>query len=461
MCLCASKALIQILLPQPVPERQLESVLSSFLNTNLPLPCNTLNSIHGVKKQRRNTASRTIARSRSSHTSIGSGGTGNVDSPSKPESSSMRRQSINYSSSSLGPEQAPHVSSSSPTSSLSSSMDRTHSHASLLDSMQQTSHFEHSSTVVPDDSNSVVVQAAVEAIHDEGVTRHLLHLPDVVHSSVRPSRMYCDGEEADEERHTIGGSASSSLTHSSLGFSSGRPSSTSPPASPSPLPPPSPPPSMHSSAHCRYPKTSSCKKLYPKEKPTHQVDEQDGPGLARKNSFSNKNRNGKKKVEAAKLVGVKMLLYKALSFFHWIVSWIVFIVHRGMEPLSQKDALGLLKEEQEKAPFTNALFCLGSEVSRRHCPRLWACEQDTQLALLVLAGGGMERFLWRELRLVVYDEVNWTRSLYVLRHTLWPGGTFMKNSNKKPTEAEVEVLKRKAADSFKKFLPSKLPLLHY
>lgn len=156
---------------------------------------------------------------------------------------------------------------------------------------------------------------------------------------------------------------------------------------------------------------------------------------------------------------VRSLVYRAISLAHWVVSWIVFIIHRGLEPLSKKDALSLIKVEQQRSPLTNALFCLGSKASERHCPQLWACGQNTQLALLVLAGGGVERFLWRELKMVVYDEVNWTRSLYVLRHTLWPGGNLLKTPNKKLSEVQVEMLKRKAADSFKKFLPSELLLL--
>lgn len=104
--------------------------------------------------------------------------------------------------------------------------------------------------------------------------------------------------------------------------------------------------------------------------------------------------------------------------------------------------------------LANVLFSLGSEASARPCPRLWACAQNTQLSLLVLAGGGAERYLWRELKLVLCEEVNWIRALYSLRHTLWPGGVFIKSIKKTPSEAELEQLKRKAADAFKKFLPS-------
>ena len=67
----------------------------------------------------------------------------------------------------------------------------------------------------------------------------------------------------------------------------------------------------------------------------------------------------------------------------------------------------------------------------------------------------MERFLWRELKLVVFDEVNWTRALYNLRHTLWPQGILIDGATRKRSEAEIDQLKRKAADAFKNFLPSK------
>ena len=140
---------------------------------------------------------------------------------------------------------------------------------------------------------------------------------------------------------------------------------------------------------------------------------------------------------------------------HKIISWVIFIMLKGLEPYSDPNLRIVIQIEKKRSPLTNALFCLGSEASARHCPRLWVCAQNTQLSLLVLAGGGMERYLWRELRLVVCDEVNWTRALYTLRHTLWPEGKFLKSSRKKVSEAELEQLKRKAADAFKKFLPSK------
>lgn len=152
---------------------------------------------------------------------------------------------------------------------------------------------------------------------------------------------------------------------------------------------------------------------------------------------------------------VQSLVYNFLLYAHRAITWVIFIIQKGVEPFSKPNIHALIEAERRNSPLTNALFSLGSEASARNCPRLWACSQNTQLALLVLAGGGIERFLWRELKLVVSDEMNWSRALYTLRHTLWPGGTLLKSSKRKLSEAELEQLKRKAADAFKKFLPSK------
>lgn len=151
---------------------------------------------------------------------------------------------------------------------------------------------------------------------------------------------------------------------------------------------------------------------------------------------------------------IQSYAYKFLVYAHQFISWLIFIIQKGIAPTSKPNVLVLMRTEGRRSPLADALFSLGSEASARHCPRLWACARDTQLALLVLAGGGMERYLWRELRLLVCDEVNWTRALYSLRHTLWPGGKFLKGHRSKPSEVELEQLKRKAADAFKKFLPS-------
>ena len=151
---------------------------------------------------------------------------------------------------------------------------------------------------------------------------------------------------------------------------------------------------------------------------------------------------------------LQLLLYSILVYTHRFITWVVFVLQKGLEPFSKESTFALMAVERQRSPLTNALFCLGSEASSRPCPQLWVCTQNTQLSLLVLAGGGVERFLWRELKLLLHDEVNWTRALYSLRHTLWPEGVFMKSKRTRPSEAELELLKRRAADAFKKFLPS-------
>ena len=278
------------------------------------------------------------------------------------------------------------------------------------------------------------------------------HLPDVVDSVIhrykypRKLRILSEKEREDEEEesHTIGGSSSSSLTHS-IGQLDRQLSFSPPPLSPlctTPPPPPSPP--------CKSSVVFSHSE-HMMEKPVQSMQERRlSQDLVDRDPHhrSTKGHSPKKRMAA-----LRSLFKRAIASIYWVVSWIVLVIHRGMEPLTKKSALISIKVEQKRSPLTNVLFCLGSKVSERHCPQLWACGQETQLALLVLMGGGMERFMWRELRLVTHDEENWARSLYILRHTLWPGGVFMKKPDTKPTEAELEMLKRKAADSFKMFLP--------
>ena len=135
------------------------------------------------------------------------------------------------------------------------------------------------------------------------------------------------------------------------------------------------------------------------------------------------------------------------------VLLVVHVVQRGLDPITRYSTLSIVKEQQERVPLTNAFFSLGTEVSRKHCPELWACNEHTQLSLLVVAGGACERYIWKELKEVVYAEENWARALYHLRHTLWPHGKVMKAARRKLNEKEREELKQKAAGAIKKFLP--------
>lgn len=144
------------------------------------------------------------------------------------------------------------------------------------------------------------------------------------------------------------------------------------------------------------------------------------------------------------------LLTKALEIF----SFLMYIIRRSLNPLSPQAFIELAKEREQSMPLSNVLLSLGSEVSKKNCPQLWACNEGTQMAILSLFGGGMERFLWKELHEVVYSDENWTRALYHLRHTLWPGGKLMSSTREKQREEKRDYLKEKAAESFKKFLPS-------
>ena len=368
----------------------------------------------------------------------------------------------NHSSSSLLFEHQSFPSASSLTSSFSSnfSNDPIHNLQISSDSLQLTDHYEHPSTTITDSSESPSdVQPGVEAIYDQDSSMTSLRLPDVVDSISHQYRCPMDSgnnyergeEEEDEENRTIGGSTStSSLTYSSIGQLERHLSSSSSPP-PSPL--------VISCVPCMSSESSLHGQHVIFEQSVESMEVCCQPVTMSQDPTGNKKlqqqNESKGHFSMVVMAAIRSLLYRAISLTYWALSWIVFIIHRGFEPLTKKDALALIAVEQKRSPLTNVLFCLGSKASERHCPQLWACGQDTQLAFLVLAGGGVERFLWRELTTVVDEEMNWVRSLYVLRHTLWPGGILLKTSNKKSNEAELDLIRRKAADSFKKFLPSK------
>lgn len=151
---------------------------------------------------------------------------------------------------------------------------------------------------------------------------------------------------------------------------------------------------------------------------------------------------------------VKHYLSYLLSHVIRLSLLVIHIIMKGLSPLSSATTIGLAQEQKEKVPLANALLVLGSEVSRKHCQELWVCGENTQLAVLILVGGGMERFLWKELKEVVYCEQNWARALYHLRHTLWPEGKLMEGSKKKLSDQERTELKKNAAEAIKIFLPS-------
>ena len=132
---------------------------------------------------------------------------------------------------------------------------------------------------------------------------------------------------------------------------------------------------------------------------------------------------------------------------------LMYIVKQGSNPFSPKTPTELKREQEEVTPLSNALVSLGTEAAKIHCPQLWVTGEYTQLAVMALVGGAMERFLWKELHEVVYCEESWARALYHLRHTLWPAGKLDKTLRKQRSEEERAQLKKEAAEAFKKFLP--------
>ena len=80
-----------------------------------------------------------------------------------------------------------------------------------------------------------------------------------------------------------------------------------------------------------------------------------------------------------------------------LVLQALYVVQEALKPLTRNSSLSVVKELEHRVALSNALLALGSEASERHCHELWACDVNVQLAILVLVGGGMERFLWKEL----------------------------------------------------------------
>ena len=155
------------------------------------------------------------------------------------------------------------------------------------------------------------------------------------------------------------------------------------------------------------------------------------------------------------LLKFKRLTLLALIYIDWFFCNIYYIVRKGLEPITRFSTLTVVKEQERRVPLSNALFSLGTEVSKKHCPELWVCSEDIQLSLLVVVGGASERFIWKELKEVVYAEENWARALYHLRRTLWPNGQLMKRSRVKLDEMERTKVKEKAAEAIRMFLPGK------
>lgn len=161
--------------------------------------------------------------------------------------------------------------------------------------------------------------------------------------------------------------------------------------------------------------------------------------------------------EPPSLSKFSVLKARLLSFFRSFflyLSLLCKMVLKAATPVTNEVSSNLAKEHIRRIPLSNAILALASEASRRHCPELWACHANTQLALLVLVGGGMERYMWKELKELMNSSENWSRGLYHLRHTLWPEGKFMSGPSSSPTEAQRKETRREAAAVIKQFLPS-------
>lgn len=153
----------------------------------------------------------------------------------------------------------------------------------------------------------------------------------------------------------------------------------------------------------------------------------------------------------------RQLLIRLAVILKQLVTFVVFMVREGFPLTRPQTSSELLRRLQKTAPMTNALLSLAKEASKRNCPQLWATNEATQIAVLTLVGGGTERFLRKELNELLYDEETWCRGLYHLRHTLWPGGVFDRSPRRQKSEEEKAELKRQAAEAFKKFLPNFFP----
>ena len=156
------------------------------------------------------------------------------------------------------------------------------------------------------------------------------------------------------------------------------------------------------------------------------------------------------------LTRAKSHLFHIFSLVWKCVHIATAIVYQCSLPLSQKTLDTLTKTQQSANPLSDVLLSLGTEASRSHCQELWVTDKSTQMAVLTLFGGGIDRFLMHELHIVARKEQTWMRALYNLRHTLWVDGSkeLDRGPREKPTEWEREERKRQAASAFKKFLPS-------
>lgn len=150
------------------------------------------------------------------------------------------------------------------------------------------------------------------------------------------------------------------------------------------------------------------------------------------------------------------LVHLLSTLWHYIIA-AVAIVRQCSVPVTRDNLEMLSNSQRVDNPLSDILLSLGTEASQSHCKELWVTDGSTQLAVLTLLGGAMDRFLKQELRIVIEKEENWVRMLYRLRHTLWIGGAreLDRTPRERLTDSEREERKRGCVKAFKKFLPSK------
>ena len=156
------------------------------------------------------------------------------------------------------------------------------------------------------------------------------------------------------------------------------------------------------------------------------------------------------------LTRVKYYLFFLTSRTLYLIRSAMDILHHCSLPFTPHTLETLHKQQHSEHPISDTLLSLGTEASKRHCRDLWATDKSTQIAILTLLGGAIDRFLMKELHMVAEKEQNWMRALYNLRHTLWVEGLKQldRSPKEKLTEGEREDRKRQAVEAFKKFLPS-------
>ena len=157
------------------------------------------------------------------------------------------------------------------------------------------------------------------------------------------------------------------------------------------------------------------------------------------------------------LAKAKYHFFRILSAAWYYINTAVGIVRQCSLPIMHDNLETLTNTQKTDNPLSDVLLSLGTEASQDHCKELWVTDCSTQLAVLTLLGGALDRFLKQELRIVVEKEENWVRALYRLRHTLWVEGARQLDHTprEKLTEFEREERKKGAVNAFKKFLPSK------